>query len=96
MGDSVREGQVIAYVGNQPGEDMLHLEFFTGKLHGDLSYQPGTHRPYDRRDDVFDGVRFLDMTRRETATFFDWVDTWRYITDADGKKFLDKMDLRDI
>lgn len=95
VGDTVKEGQVIAYVGNQPGEDMLHLEFFTGKLHGDLSYQPGTHRPYDRRDDVFDGVRFLDITR-QTATFFDWVDTWRYITDADGKKFLDKMDLRDI
>jgi murein DD-endopeptidase MepM/ murein hydrolase activator NlpD len=95
VGDIVKEGQVIAYVGDQAGDDMLHIEFFTGALKGNLSYGPGTHPPYDRRDDVFDGVKFLDATR-QTATFFDWVDTWRYITDADGRKFLDKMDLRDI
>lgn len=95
VGDQVKEGQVIAYVGNQPGQDMLHIEFFTGKLKGDLSYKPGTHPPYDRRDDVFDGVKFLDSTR-QTANYFDWIDTWRYITNANGQKFLDKMDLRDI
>lgn len=87
VGDTVKEGQVIAYVGDQAGDDMLHIEFCSGRLRGDLSYPPGTHPPYDRRDDVFDGVRFLDGTR-QTATYFDWVDTWRYITDADGRKFL--------
>jgi len=48
VGDIVQEGQVIAYVGDQPGDDMLHLEFFTGELKGDLSFAPGTHPPYDR------------------------------------------------
>jgi hypothetical protein len=90
VGDQVKEGQVIAYVGDQAGDDMLHIEFFTGKLKADMSYKPGTHPPYDRRDDVFDGVKFLDSTR-QTATFFNWVDTWRYVTNADGQKFLDKM-----
>jgi murein DD-endopeptidase MepM/ murein hydrolase activator NlpD len=28
VGDFVLEGQVIAYVGDQPGHDMLHLELF--------------------------------------------------------------------
>jgi murein DD-endopeptidase MepM/ murein hydrolase activator NlpD len=95
VGDTVKEAQVIAYVGDQAGDDMLHIEFFTGRLRGDLSYAPGTHPPYDRRDDIFDGVRYLDATR-QTANYFDWIDTWRYITDADGRKFLDKMNLRDI
>src|SRR5262245_53298272 len=35
MNDWVVEGQVIGYVGDQPGDDMLHLEFFTGELQGD-------------------------------------------------------------
>ena len=94
-GDTVVEGQVIAYVGNQPGQDMLHLEFFTGKLQGDLSTPPGTHRPYDRRDDVFDGVKFLDQTV-QTVTHWDQKNVYRYYTDDDGRKFIEKMDLRDI
>jgi murein DD-endopeptidase MepM/ murein hydrolase activator NlpD len=95
LGDCVKEGQVIAYVGNQPGNDMLHLEFFTGRLQGNLSYTPSTHPPYDRRDDVFNGVKYLDQTI-STTTHWPGDYTWRYDTDADGAKFVQKMDLRDI
>jgi hypothetical protein len=95
LGDSVMEGQVIAYVGDQPGSDMLHLEFFRGTRTGSLSFSAGTHPPFDRRDDVFNGVSFLDSTRH-TARHCEGIDNWRYVTDADGRKFLDKMDLRDI
>ena len=96
LGDSVKEGQVIAYVGDQPGQDMLHIEFFRGNRTGDLSFSPGTHPPFDRRDDVFDGASILDSTRN-TAEHFEGVDNWRYVTDADGRIFLDpKIDLRDI
>src|SRR5262245_38499234 len=94
-GDRVVEGQVIGYVGNQPGQDMLHIEFFTGERAGDLSTSPGTHPPYDRRDDVFNGVNFLDQTRG-TVTHWDQANTYRYYTDDKGRKFIEKMDLRDI
>jgi murein DD-endopeptidase MepM/ murein hydrolase activator NlpD len=91
-GDTVKEGQVLAYVGDQPGQDMLHLEFFTGKLQGNLSTKPGTHPPYDRRDDVFDGVKYLDQTTR-TATYQDRKDNvYQFYTDDDGRKFLDDPD----
>jgi len=93
--DEVVEGQVIAHIGDQPGSDMLHLEFFSGQGRGPLSFLPGTHLPFDRRDDVFDGVRFLDATRH-TAVHIEGVDNWRYVTDPQGRVFLDKMDLRDI
>src|SRR5262249_5333334 len=79
-GDEVLEGQVIAYVGDQPGKDMLHLEFYTGKLKGNLSYTPGTHPPYDRRDDVFNGVEYLDRTAH-TAVRLEGIDSYRYETD---------------
>jgi murein DD-endopeptidase MepM/ murein hydrolase activator NlpD len=86
-GESVKEGQVIAFVGDQTGGDMLHLEFFSGKLGGALSFSPGTHPPHDRRDDVFDGVKFLDDSR-QTATHLEGFTDWKFITDADGRKFL--------
>jgi murein DD-endopeptidase MepM/ murein hydrolase activator NlpD len=95
VGDDVVEGQVIGYIGNQPGNDMLHIEFFSGRARGPLSTTAGTNPPYDRRADVFDGVRFLDDTRH-TARHIEGVDNWRYVTDADGRVFLDRMDLRDL
>jgi murein DD-endopeptidase MepM/ murein hydrolase activator NlpD len=95
VGDDVVEGQVIAYVGDQPGGDMLHLEFFTGRLNGDLSCRPGTHPPYDRRDDVFDGTQYLDQTIH-TVTHLDEDNTYRYDVDGNGRKFVQKPDLRDI
>jgi murein DD-endopeptidase MepM/ murein hydrolase activator NlpD len=86
-GDAVLKGQVIAYVGDQPGSDMLHLEFFTGKLTGDLSYSPGTHPPYDRRDDVFDGAALLDQAIL-TVTYSEGDTKYKYVTDSKGRKFL--------
>jgi len=48
----------------------------------------------DRRDDVFNGVEFLDSSR---STANHWEDgQWRYFIDGDGRKFLEGMDLRDI
>jgi hypothetical protein len=95
VGDDVVEGQVIAYVGDQPGQDMLHLEFFSGRLNGDLSSTPGTHPPYDRRDDVFDGTGYLDQAVH-TVTHSDDDNTYRYDVDEKGRKFVQKPDLRDI
>jgi murein DD-endopeptidase MepM/ murein hydrolase activator NlpD len=94
-GDKVVERQVIAYVGDQPGHDMLHLEFFRGTKTGGLSFAPGTHPPFDRRDDVFNGVRFLDASRH-TAFYFWQTDHWRFETDAEGRKFVARMNLNDI
>jgi murein DD-endopeptidase MepM/ murein hydrolase activator NlpD len=94
LGDLVEEGQVIAYVGNQPGPDMLHLEFFSGTRTGSLSFSAGTHRPFDRRDDIFDGTSILDSLR-STASYWEPIAHWRYVA-KDDAKFLDKMDLRDI
>ena len=94
-GDEVVEGQVIGYVGNQPGHDMLHIEFFTGARNGNFSFLPGTHPPYDRRDDIFNGTRFLDATL-STATHIEGVDNWRFETDAQGRIFLAEMSLLDI
>ena len=74
---------------------MLHLEFFTGKKQGSFSTSPGTHPPYDRRDDVFNGVKFLDQTRN-TANHLEGDYEYRYVTDEKGRKFLAPMDLRDI
>jgi murein DD-endopeptidase MepM/ murein hydrolase activator NlpD len=93
VGDCVKEGQVIAYVGNQPGNDMLHIEFFAGTAQGDLTNK--RNPPYDRRKDVFDGVKHLDQAVH-TASHRPGDYTWRYDTDADGAKFVQKMDLRDI
>jgi hypothetical protein len=95
-GDTVVEGQVIAYVGDQAGDDMLHIEFFTGKLQGSFSTQPGTHRPYDRRDDVFDGSKFLDQTVSTVTHWDEKGNVYRYDVDKDGRKFIQRMDLRDI
>jgi len=92
-GDTVREGQVIAYVGNQPGHDMLHVEFYTGTLTGDLTQM--SHPPYDRRGDVFNGAEFLDRTVR-TVSHWEGNNKYRYYTDSEGRKFLERMDLRDI
>jgi murein DD-endopeptidase MepM/ murein hydrolase activator NlpD len=97
-GDDVKEGQVIAYVGDQPGQDMLHLEFFQGNLTGDLSFDPGTHPPYDRRDDVFNGVKFLDWSVK-TATYRDGNshhNKYDYDTDSMGRKFVVKRPLGDF
>jgi murein DD-endopeptidase MepM/ murein hydrolase activator NlpD len=90
-GDKVSGGQVIAYVGDQPGDDMLHLEFFRGTKTGGLSFNPGTHPPYDRRDDVFNGASILDQATRSGLTS---KDDWIILTQPDGRKFLETMHLQ--
>lgn len=92
-GDKVSAGQVIAYVGDQPGQDMLHLEFFRGTKHGNLSFTPGTHPPFDRRDDVFDGAPILDQATHSNLKSDD-----DYIIETlpDGRKFLKTMHREDI
>jgi hypothetical protein len=92
MNDIVLEGQVIGYVGDQPGDDMLHIEFFTGELQGELSQ---SNPPYDRRADIFDGSSILDAAAN-TVTHWPGDYSWRYNVDAFGSKFVQKMDLRDI
>ncbi len=92
-GDQVKEGQVIGYIGNQPGLDMLHIEFFDGTLTGNLTDK--RNPPYERRKDVFNGTELLDKTTH-TVTHWDADNTYRYAIDADGRKFVEKMDLRDI
>jgi murein DD-endopeptidase MepM/ murein hydrolase activator NlpD len=61
VGDYVHEGQVIAYVGDQPGHDMLHLELFDGTEFGDLSTpRVLANAPFFRRKDVIDPTPYLD------------------------------------
>ena len=93
VGDDVLAGQVIAYVGDQPGNDMLHIEFFSGEKTG--SFRTETP-PYYRRSDVFDGTKHLDQTRGTVTHWADWRDGYRYDIDAAGRKFVQRMDLRDI
>ncbi len=92
-GDQVMEGQVIGYIGNQPGLDMLHMEFFKGTLNGDLTDK--RYPPYERRKDVFNGSEVLDHTIH-TVTHWDARNIYRYAMDAEGRKFVERMDLRDI
>ena len=56
-GKQVKAGEVIAYVGNQPGYDMLHFEMFSGKAHGPLTNKT---MPYCRRKDLINPTSHLD------------------------------------
>ena len=82
--DEVREGQIIGYVGNQPGNDMLHIEFYSGDAVGPLTVKPNP--PYDRRSDVFDGASYLDEAARDAA-LKSAPSNYAIITDDEGKKF---------
>ena len=90
VGDKIKEGQVIAYVADQVGQDMLHLEFFAGTKQGRLSTDPGTHPPYDRRDDVFNGVKYLDQTVGTVTHKDGQTNDYDYYTDDEGRKFIKK------
>src|SRR4029078_3207157 len=55
VGDYVLEGQVITYIGDQPGYDMLHLELYDGTEFGELSTpKVRANAPFFRRKDVMD------------------------------------------
>lgn len=85
-GSTVRAGQVIAYVGDQPGDDMLHLEMFSGAAAGDLSLDRNNpaNAPYYRRSDLMDPTPILDSLLDTVAPW-----TGKFITDDEGAKFLD-------
>jgi murein DD-endopeptidase MepM/ murein hydrolase activator NlpD len=97
-GQSVKKGQVIGYIGDQPGTnrsarfdgfDMLHFEMFSGKASGDLSTsnkEPG-NGPYYRRRDLLDPTPFLRQWQG-TAVWPAHQDI--YLTDLDeaGRLFL--------
>jgi murein DD-endopeptidase MepM/ murein hydrolase activator NlpD len=62
-GESVKRGQVIAYVGQLVFKDglkmsMLHLEAYKGTMTGPLTVQAA--KPYQRRADLFDPTTMLD------------------------------------
>ena len=83
VGSIVLAGQVIAYVGDQPGYDMLHLELYAGTASGDLT-QRG--QPFDRRADLLDPTPYLDrlvhtVMNVKQAKYQVW-------TDEEGRKFL--------
>lgn len=74
-GQTVKKGQVIAYIGDQPGTnrnarhdgfDMLHFEMFSGKVSGDLSTdsKDPKNSPYYRRSDLMDPTPYLRKWER--------------------------------
>lgn len=62
-GETVKRGQLIAYVGQLVFKDglkmsMLHLEAYKGTMTGPLTVQAA--KPYQRRADLFDPTAMLD------------------------------------
>ena len=62
-GDRVKQGQIIAYVGELKFSSgnimsMLHIEFYKGTLKGPLTVRGAM--PYQRRADLFDPTKLLD------------------------------------
>jgi len=87
-GEPVKEGQVIGYVGNQPGADMLHLELFSGTATGGLTLDSKNTKnaPYYRRKDMIDPTPILDRLRFTVAQRA--FRPLKYVKDADGKIFV--------
>jgi murein DD-endopeptidase MepM/ murein hydrolase activator NlpD len=85
--DSVFAGQVIGYVGNQPGGDMLHLELFSGALTGDLTTaKTVANRPYYRRGDLMDPTALLDSLRDRLPVR---TKGWKVVNGQQGYKVLE-------
>jgi murein DD-endopeptidase MepM/ murein hydrolase activator NlpD len=97
-GEQVKRGQVIAYIGDQPGTnrtarfdgfDMLHFEMFSGTGTGSLSTSTKDPKngPYYRRSDLIDPTPFL---RRWQSTAIWPAHQDIYVTglDADERLFL--------
>ena len=87
-GDPVKEGQVIGYIGNQPGADMLHLELFSGAASGDLSLNSKNPKnaPYYRRSDMMDPTPVLDGLRFSVAQHV--FRPMKLVKDDKGRKFV--------
>lgn len=85
--DPVFAGQVIGYVGNQPGGDMLHLELFSGALTGDLTTaKTVANRPYYRRGDLMDPTALLDSLRDRLPVR---TKGWKVVNGQQGYKVLE-------
>ncbi len=85
--DPVFAGQVIGYVGNQPGGDMLHLELFSGALTGELTTaKTVANRPYDRRKDLMDPTALLDSLRDRLPVK---TKGWKVVNGQQGYKVLE-------
>jgi hypothetical protein len=79
---------VIAYVGDQPGADMLHLELFSGTETGSLSLssKDTKNAPYYRRKDLMDPTPVLDQLRGTVARAP--FPRMKYRVEADGRKYV--------
>lgn len=95
-GESVKKGQVIAYIGDQPGTnrsarfdgfDMLHFEMYSGNANGSLSTSTKDPKngPYYRRSDLIDPTPFL---RRWEATAVLSAHQDLYLTELDAEERL--------
>jgi len=98
QGDEVRAGQVIAYIGDQPGKnltdkddgkDMLHFEMFSGLKSGSLSLNPEdpANGPYYRRRDLIDPTKHL-RGWENTAMWPPHLDDYPTRLDSKGRTFL--------
>ena len=97
-GESVKKGQIIAYIGDQPGTnrsakfdgfDMLHFEMYSGNASGSLSTSPKDPKngPYYRRSDLIDPTPYLRKWE-STAKWPAHEDLYLTDLDADERLFL--------
>jgi murein DD-endopeptidase MepM/ murein hydrolase activator NlpD len=97
-GDEVKAGQVIAYIGDQPGSnrsakhdgfDMLHFEMYSGKASGSLSTSSANAKngPYYRRSDLIDPTPYLRKWEK-TAIWPAHEDLYPTELKSDGRIFL--------
>ena len=65
-GDTVKKGQVIAYVGKMFVDSMLHFEMYNGTGTGRLTQRNSP--PYQRRSDLVDPTPYLDQWKSTLPT----------------------------
>jgi murein DD-endopeptidase MepM/ murein hydrolase activator NlpD len=92
--EEVLAGQVIAYIGDQPGRpgyDMLHFEMYDGTGKGPLSSRKTLeYAPLFRRKDVMDPTPYLDSWKHTAV----WPKSSKYKfkpRDAKGRLFLEDV-----
>ncbi|HMP02913.1 MAG TPA: M23 family metallopeptidase [Gemmatales bacterium] len=97
-GQTVKKGQVIAYIGDQPGTnrnakhhgfDMLHFEMYSGKASGSfiVDTKNPANGPYYRRSDLIDPTPYLRKWQA-TAVWPAHQDLYPTDLDDDGRVFL--------
>jgi murein DD-endopeptidase MepM/ murein hydrolase activator NlpD len=97
-GETVKKGQVIGYIGDQPGTnrsatfdgfDMLHFEMYSGKATGSLSISTKDPKngPYYRRSDLIDPTPYLRQWQ-STAVWPAHDEIYLTELDEEGRPFL--------